>query len=319
MAILVTGGLGFIGLHTARALLDQGESCVLTKHRTTREPDFLKDEIGKRVFIEQVDVTDQSALLDVGKRHKINGIVHLAGAGIGTLGLIEDLRVSIDGLLNVLQAAKDWEVSRVSVASTIGVYGGVQQSSFREDMPLPMTGVHPIPTFKKCSEILTTFVGGHAGFSVANLRISAVWGPLGRPESNFFAAPRLVHAAVHGEAPDFSPPRQPAYAEDGIDMCYVKDCGRAIALLQTADKLNHRTYNVGSGRATKNAEVAAAIRGVIPDAEIELPEGRNPHGPGEDPYLDITRLREDTGYEPAYDAKGGVIDYIDWLRAGHER
>ena len=56
-----------------------------------------------------------------------------------------------------------------------------------------------------------------------------------------------------------------------------------------------------------------------PAARIELPGGRDPAGPGRDIYLDITRIREDVGYQPAYDTERAVADYIDWLRAGNER
>jgi UDP-glucose 4-epimerase len=148
---------------------------------------------------------------------------------------------------------------------------------------------------------------------------SPIWGPLGRVESRFFATPRLVHAAVKGELADFTPPNPPAYAEDGGDMCYVKDCGRAIALLQLAEKLNHGTYNVGSGRMTRNRQVATAIKQVIPDAAIAFTAGDNPHAASQDTYLDITRLRQDTDFAPAYDIERGVAEYIDWLRAGNER
>ena len=85
--ILITGGLGFIGLHTARALLDLGQSCVLIQHRTARQPDFIKNEIGQRIFIEEADIADQNTLLTIGERHKITGIIHLAGPGLGSLGL----------------------------------------------------------------------------------------------------------------------------------------------------------------------------------------------------------------------------------------
>jgi UDP-glucose 4-epimerase len=220
----------------------------------------------------------------------------------------------------VLHAARDWQVPRVGVASTIGVYGGVAgESPLREDVPLPMTAGHAIPAFKKIGELLSDYVAGELGVEILNYRISAGWGPLGRPVSPFFAAPQLVHAAVRGTAPDLSTLYSPGYADDGIDMCYVKDCGRAIALLQLTDRLSHRTYNVASGRPTTNGELAAAIKKIIPGARIELPAGRAPNGPGDDVYLDITRINQDTGYRPAYDTERAVADYIGWLRAGNER
>ena len=84
--ILITGGLGMIGLHTARNLLDMGQDVVLTQYRVARMPDFLKDELGKRAHVEQLDVMDGEALLDIGRRYEIDGICHLAAPGLGALG-----------------------------------------------------------------------------------------------------------------------------------------------------------------------------------------------------------------------------------------
>jgi UDP-glucose 4-epimerase len=314
--ILITGGLGFIGSHTAQALLDLGESCVLVQRRTAGAP---ASPVGAQVTVEQADITDLTALLDVGTRHKITGIVHLAGSmpwPPGSDQPIEAARKAIGGLFNVLQAAQDWGVERVGIASTIGVYGGITaQGPLSEDTPLPMTSGHVIPAFKKIGELLADHLADATGIEIVSYRIAAIWGPLGRAADPFFPAPQLVHAAARGTAPDLSSLRFPAYAEDSIDLCYVKDCGRAIALLQLADKLSHRTYNVASGRATTNAEVIAAVKKVIPDARIELPAG----GTGQRRYLDITRIQQDTGYRPAYDTERAAADYITWLRAGNER
>jgi UDP-glucose 4-epimerase len=314
--ILVTGGLGFIGSHTVRALLDLGEDCVLVQRRTAEAPPSLA---GAQVAVEQADITDLTALLDVGTRHKITGIVHLAGSmpwPPSSDQPIEGTRKAIGGLLNVLQAAQDWGVERVGVASTIGVYGGITaEGPLGEDTPLPMTSGHVIPAFKKIGELLADHLTGATGIEIVNYRIAAIWGPLGRAASPFFPAPQLIHAAVRRTAPDLSSLRFPVYAEDSVDLCYVKDCGRAIALLQLAGQLSHRTYNVASGRATTNAEVITAIKAVAPNAQIELPIG----GTGQRSYLDITRIQQDTGYRPAYDTERAAADYIAWLRAGNER
>jgi UDP-glucose 4-epimerase len=316
---LITGGMGFIGLHTARALLDQGESCVLaTQSGTVRGCDFIKGEIGKRIFVERLDVSDLEAVLELQKRHRITGIVHLSGASLA--GTCEPMRKNALHLLNVLQAAQDWKLRRVSIASTIGVYAGASlgPGPLHEDQPLPMIAFHPIPAFKKISELLAITVGGSAGFEVVNFRFGA-WGPLfHHPPSPMNILCQLVRAAVQGKTVDLTQPCSRAFAEDGTDLAYVKDCGRAIALLQLADKLNHRTYNIGAGKAIKNRDFAAALKRLIPSATFELPEGFDPNGPRRLFDLDITRICQDTGYQPQYDVERGIADYVAWLRAGHD-
>ncbi len=315
--LLITGGLGSIGSHTARALLDLGESVVLTAHRSTRLPEFLDGEPGGRVVVEPLDTTDGAAFLDIGKRHEITGIVHLAAAPHDLPDPVEYLRADTLGLLNALEAATTWGVRRFAVASTIAAYAGVDEVPLREDAALPVLAPHQIPVFKKTAELFAALAGDSAGFEAVSLRIGTVWGPLGLPDNPFVALPRLLSAAVRGEDPDLTPPRPPAYAEDAGDLCYVKDCGRAIALLMVAERLNHRIYNVSGGRLVGYGEVVAAINAAVPGADIALPEGRNPDRPA-DNYLDITRLRTDTGFRPEYDVERAVPDYVDWL-SGHDR
>jgi UDP-glucose 4-epimerase len=315
--ILITGGLGSIGSHTARALLDLGESVVLTAHRSAQLPECLADEPGGRVVVEPLDTTDEATFLDIGKRHDISGIVHLAAGRYDLPDPVEYLRAETLGLLNALKAATVWGVRRFSVASTIGAYAGVDEVPWREDAPLPVVAPHQIHVCKKTAELFAQLVGDSAGFDAVSLRIGTIWGPRGLPDNPFFALPRLLSAAVWGEDPDLTPPRPPAYAADATDLCYVKDCGRAIALLMLAERLNHRIYNVSSGRLVQYSEVVDAINAAVPGANITLPEGRNPDRPP-DNYLDITRLRADTGFQPEYDVERAVPDYVDWLR-GHDR
>ena len=244
---LITGGMGFIGLNTARALLDMEETCVLaTASGTIRKPDFIAGEIGKRIYPEKLDVADLGAVLALKNRYPITGIIHLSGASME--GSCEAMRINTVHLLNVLQAAQDWRVARVSIASTIGVYAGVTDLSgpFREDLPLPMMAFHPMPTIKKISELLAATVAGSAGFEAIHFRFGA-WGPLfHHPPSPMNIFSQMVRAAVRGESLDFTSPQSRAFAEDGIDLAYVKDCGRGVALLQMAPKLRFSTYNIGT-------------------------------------------------------------------------
>src|SRR5436190_14419751 len=135
MTVLLTGGMGFTGLHTARTLLDLGEDVVITWYHTWREPSFIKDEYNKRVQIARVDVSSNHDVLETVRKYKVDQICHLAVPGIGANALspAEEYRVNMEGLINILEAGRLFGVKRISVASSQTVYGGVKEGPFRED------------------------------------------------------------------------------------------------------------------------------------------------------------------------------------------
>ncbi|TQS40273.1 NAD-dependent epimerase/dehydratase family protein [Cryptosporangium phraense] len=303
--ILVTGGLGFLGTHTARALLDLGEECLAVGRSAPA------GRTG-RLVVEPLDCTDLGALLALGGRYPVTGIVHLAGVRPGSVPVVDELRANVTAGLNVVAAAVAWGVPRVTVASTIGVYGGVPGPVWREDSPLPVASAGGIPASKKAVEVLLP-VAAAGATEVVHVRIGAAWGPGGRPASPFIAAPALVHAAVRGMDPPV------VQADDAVDLIYAPDCGRAIAAVATAERLPHAVYNIGGGAAVTNARFADALRSAVPGAEVALSPGRSERAVPGDPYLDPTRLRADTGFRPAFDLPAAVADYVAWLRAGHPR
>ncbi|MDQ4052426.1 MAG: NAD(P)-dependent oxidoreductase [Actinomycetota bacterium] len=306
--ILVTGGLGMIGAHTAKALLDLGEDVGVTRHSSGDVPSFLAGW----VTVEQLDVTDREAFLDLGNRHDITGIVHLAAprpsfapsaAGHSVDDPIEFLRINTTGLHNALEAARTWQVRRFAVASSIGVYIGRSESSWHEELALPTKAIdNPILAFKKAAEPLTKQALAGTGVHPVVLRIGTIWGPLGDPTSPFYPLPSLVDAVVRGG----TPPQ--VHADDGGDLCYAPDAGRALALLMTAPTLNHDTYNVSSGHPVAHAEFVAALEAAVQGAQVAVTPGgqRTPH-------LDIARLTADTGFTPSFDVTTAVADFVGWL------
>ncbi|MEV6441937.1 NAD(P)-dependent oxidoreductase [Amycolatopsis sp. NPDC051716] len=283
--ILVTGGLGMIGAHTARALLDLGHDVVVTSHRRGEVPSFLEG----RVAVEQLDVTDREAFLALGSRHAISDIVHLAGSIPGD-GPVDFFRTDMTGLLNALDAARTWGVRRFAVASSLGVYIGRPEIPWTEDLSLPTASLpHLIIAFKKAVEPLTTHGLAGSGVQPVVLRIGTIWGPLVDPQSPFCPIPSLVNTGTSH-----------MHADDGGDVCYAPDAGRAIALLTTAPVLNHEVYNVSSGRPFTYGEFASALNLTL------QPGGAN------GPYLDISRLTEDTGFKPQFDVPASVTDYLKW-------
>ena len=317
--ILITGGMGFIGLHTARAMLDAGEDVVITYYQTWREPDFIKDEFGGRVQVEKVDVTDREALLALGEKHDITSICHLAVTGLGAFDAIGDMRVNLNGLMNVMEAGVQWGVSRVSLASSIAIYSSVAEGPFKEDIPLPIyaTG-NPTETYKKTFEIGSAATLASAPTSRSSTSASAASGarsttrwPTSRAE--------LVHAAVNGVDPNLAAGRGGVpFSDDLADFCYVKDCGNGISMVHNAESLPHKTYNISSGRGAPNQELVDSIKEVIPDAQLVLQPGSGPAA-RKDPYGDLTQIKADVGYEPQFTLQSAVVDYINWLRAGNDK
>src|SRR5215472_6252895 len=185
--ILVTGGLGMIGAHTARALADLGHEVVVTAHRI-EVPSFLAG----RVTVESLDVTDRDAFLAMADRHDISDIVHLAG--------------SVPGKDPVCffrtDAARTWGVRRFAVASSLGVYIGRTETRWHEELALPAAEVpHLIIAFKKAVEPLATHSLQGSGVQPVVLRIGTIWGPLVDPESPFFHIPPYISAVLRGEEP----------------------------------------------------------------------------------------------------------------------
>ena len=289
--ILVTGGLGMIGAHTARALLDLGQEVVVTSHTCTAVPSFLDG----KVLVERLDVTDRDAFLALGERHDISDIAHLAGSIPDDP--VDFFRTDLTGLLNALDAARAWGVRRFAVASSLGVYAGQTESPWHEDLALPTADLpHVIIAFKKAIEPLTTHALQGSGVQPVILRIGSTWGPLMDPESPFNSIPPYVSAVLRGE------PSAPLHADDGGDWCYAPDTGRAIALLMTTQTLNHTTYNVSSGHPMTNRELAEALQQTV------LPGGQPA------PHLDTTRLNTDTGFTPTYTFTKAITDYITWRK-----
>jgi UDP-glucose 4-epimerase len=315
--ILITGGMGFIGLHAARKFLDAGENVVITCFRTWREPSFLREEFGKRVIVESLDTASAFDCLSLVRKHNVDSIVHLAMPGLAALSPAEDFRVNMLNLINILEAARVAGVRRFSIGSSLTVYGGVA-GPFREEQPLRVELESATGAYKKAFEILALHYGDRTKVDVICLRIGVIWGPLYHSMKN--VPSRMVHGAVKGGPVDLTQaagvPGGPSCEDDETDLCYVKDCAKAIQMVHIAANLNHRVYNVGSGKAVSNVQLRNAVLRAAPGARIALQPGKSA-GYRPNAYLDLGRITADTAYKPEFTIETGVADYVAWLRAGN--
>jgi UDP-glucose 4-epimerase len=310
--ILIVGGMGFIGLNTALRLVEVGEKVVITQHSSHRVPDVLKDTIGAQVFTARMDVTNPYEVFEVIRRHQVDSIINLMAPPARSYSTQADYHLYTAGLQNVLEAARTFGLRRVSLGSSVGVYGGLPAGPFREDVGLPVSSPTQVSAFKKGMEMHAHFYAAQAKLDVVALRIASIYGPFYYSMHNPIG--RLCHAAVRQLEPDFADrPDGKIFEDDQGDWTYVKDVARGIQMLHTADRLAHRVYNIGSGRAASNKDIVEAVRKAVPDARGSvLKPGRTP-GNASNPATDLSRIAE-VGYKPEYTLDAGIAAYIDWLR-----
>lgn len=312
--ILVTGGMGFIGLHTAAALADAGEDVVITRFRRSRSPEFLEPHLRSgRVRVAAMDIADPFSVLEVVAGHGVDGIVHLAVPALGGLAVGREIEVNLGGLRHVLEAGRAVGVSRVTIASSVAVYAGMGNGPWSEDDRLPVASPSPTSAFKKAEEILALHYGERAGLDIACVRIGVVYGPLYHSMSNLPS--RLVHAAVR---PDVELPPRPAVPgarTDLADLIYVTDCAEGLRAVHLAPERPHRVYNLGGGRVVADEEIAAAVEKAVPGWHSPPPAADAVAG-GSARYMAMARIGE-LGFAPRYGIAEGIADYAEWARA-HE-
>ena len=310
--ILVIGGMGFIGLNTTLRLVEVGEKIVITQHSSHRIPDVLKDKIGSQVLTARMDVTNPYEVFDVVRRHQVDSIINLMAPPARSLSTQADYHLYTAGLQNVLGAAQTFGLRRVSLGSSVAVYGGLSAGPFREDVGLPVQSPTQVSAFKKGMEMHAHFYAAQAKLDVVALRIASIYGPFYYSMHNPIG--RVCHAAVKNVEPDFSDrPDGKIFEDDQADWTYVKDVARGIQMVHTEERLAHRVYNIGSGRATSNKDIVEAVRKAVPGAKgAVLKPGRSP-GNANNPATDLSRIKE-IGYQPEHLLESGIAAYIDWLR-----
>ncbi|WP_310677994.1 UDP-glucose 4-epimerase GalE, partial [Burkholderia multivorans] len=143
--ILVTGGAGYIGSHTAVELLDNGYDVVIVDNLVNSKAEAVRriERItGKQPAFHQVDVCDEAALAKVFDAHPITGTIHFAAlkaVGESVAKPLEYYQNNLGGLLTVLNVMRARNVKQFVFSSSATVYGVPERSPIDESFPLSAT------------------------------------------------------------------------------------------------------------------------------------------------------------------------------------
>jgi nucleoside-diphosphate-sugar epimerase len=308
--VLVTGGAGFIGSHVVTRLLAAGRDVRVLDNMSTGRRSNLSGVAGEFELI-RADVRDLPVVQEA--MRGCGAVVHLAALP-SVPRSIDDPAATHDanatGTLHVLLAARDAGVSRVVFASSSSIYGAVAELPKRESLtPLPISpyAVSKLAAEHYCRSFFEVF-----GLETVALRYFNVFGPRQDAHSVYAAViPRFIHAYREG-----TPPVIFGDGEQSRDFTYVDDVAEAnLAALGTAG-VGGRVYNVACGTRVTLNELAVSIRRET--GATVAPVHSHPR-PGEVRHsvADVSRARQELGYEPVVTLDEGLRRTVEHSANGH--
>ena len=309
---LVTGGTGFIGSHLVRELVRLGKDVVVFD--ANADGRYIDDCIDDVTYV-YGDVADMSHVVAVMAEHDIDVVFHLG------YKLVPDtqerlgwaIQTNCVGFHNVMEAARLHGVRRVVWASSQSVYG---QADFYPPGPVTeeMFG-NPTLVYGACklfNEHVARFFRERHGLDNMGFRKSVAYG-LGKSRlRDYSIAHLLVENALLGRPVEMPP------VDYSANWLYVKDAVRAYVLAAQAPPTEHVVYNIG-GFVHRCSEVVDTLKSLIPDVTVHQKEGYGLSHPIEVFDQDMSRAREDFGYEPVFTLEKAVKDYAETLEVFGEQ
>lgn len=312
--ILVTGSVGQIGSELTLALRQHfGAENVVATGRKTPPSDALKNS-GPFYFI---DVAKRDTLEEVVRKHNIDTIVHMAAilSAVGEQNPMRCWDVNINGTLVVLECAREHEMARVIIPSSIAAFGPETPRDRTPNdtilKPRTMYGVT-----KVAGELLADYYFRKYGLDVRGLRYPGIISHETLPGGGTtdFAVAIYFEAVKNKRYTCF------VREDTRLPMMYMPDCIKATIDLAVADisKLKHHSdFNVGA-MSFSAGELAASIKKHIPEFVCSYePDFRQAIADSWPMSLDDSAAREEWGWKPAYDLDAMTYDMLDALGRRH--
>lgn len=276
MTILLTGGAGYIGSHTAVELLDSGYDVVIADNFINSSPQVqrrIEQITGKSVIIHDVDVADKAELERVFQQHTIDAVIHFAGlkaVGESVKIPLRYYRNNINCTLTLLETMEKFGVNAIIFSSSATVYGTSEQLPLSEDMP---TGPCSNPygsTKLFIEQIIQDTASARAGLSAVLLRY---FNPVGAHASGMIGEmpsgvpnnlmPYISQVAV-GKLSKLSVFGDDYATKDGTgvrDYIHVVDLakGHVAALRYCLEHPGVEVFNLGTGFGYSVLEIIKAF------------------------------------------------------------
>ncbi|MBL1421435.1 MAG: SDR family NAD(P)-dependent oxidoreductase [Alphaproteobacteria bacterium] len=298
MTNLITGGCGHIGRAVAEYLLETGQQVVIVDL-----PGSHLGSLDGRVTFMPCDVSQMPEVLDVVKATRPEVIYHMGGLlnRVSEENPSRSFEVNVKGSLNVFEAARTHDVSRVFFASSRGVYGlGIGDEVDDRTLQRP-------ETFYGCGKLYIENIGRwyreNRGVDVRSLRYPTILAPGVRTKGHW--APSMLDDAIKGRPhhAEFAAP------EDNGVFLEISDAGRAAVELMSAPAVcvKEVNYNIaGMNEMTRADVLAAFLKEHFPGFSVTWRAETEPRVTTR--RIDDSKAREEWNWQPKYHSLSTILE-----------
>lgn len=331
MAILVTGGLGYIGSHTVVELLNNNFEVVIVDDLSNSERFILRniEEItGKKPVFYPFDLKRRELLTQVFNAHQIDGCINFAASkavGESQVKPVDYYENNLFSLINILQEFKEREISNFIFSSSCTVYGQADQMPINESTPLKMPESVYGKTKQMGEEILADFAKAYRRkisllryFNPIGAHPSAKLGelPIGVPNN---LVPYVMQTAA-GIRESLSIWGNDYPTEDGTavrDYIYVVDLAKAhVAALKKlmendSDEAVIDIFNLGTGKGSSVLEVVKAFE-TANDVEVKYQICDRREGDITIAYANVDKAEKELGWKSETSLEEALRSVWQW-------
>lgn len=329
--ILVTGGLGYIGSHTAVTLVEKGYEVIILDNYSNSDPQVLQKlrkilgDKENRISFYNLDVCDKDKLQQIFEENDIYGVIHFAGYKAVAESVAKPLKYYHNNLFStiiLLELMEKYKVYNFVFSSSATVYGVPKKMPLDEKMSTGAT--NPYGRTKLWSEsIFNDLCTSNSNWKIISLRY---FNPIGAHKSGEIGenpqgipnnlVPFLTQVAV-GERPKLYIYGRDYNTPDGTcirDYIHILDLAQghvdALEYLGSKDS-GHSIINLGSGKGYSVLEIIKSFENILGS---ELPKENADRRKGDIPisYADITKAKEILNWEPKYSLEEMCRDSWNW-------
>ncbi len=316
MRVLVTGGAGFIGSHIVDGLLEAGHEAAVVDNLSSGR----RENLNPGARFHEADICSPG-LAEIFAGGNFDLVSHHAAqidVRHSVVDPLDDARVNILGLLNVLECCRRYGVRGVVFASSGGVVYG-EPSRLPAAETFPKGPLSPYGVSKLSSEFYLCYYAQGQGLPCVTLRYGNVYGPRQDPNGEAGVVAIFGERLLRGETPvvygDGEQLRDYVFVGDVVRanlLAIQRLLGAPCAATPGGCAINDFAYNIGTGQGTSVNELYDLLR------EITGFQGAATHCPeraGElrRIFLDVSKAREELGWEPQVSLREGLARTVAYL------